>query len=61
MLGEALSNSGGVMVGSLVAKGFITNAAYSKNGGEWTLLPEADADLLGSYAGDGSLCKIYKW
>ncbi len=57
VLGEALSNDGSVMVGSLVAKGFITNAAYSKNGGEWTLLPEADADLLGSYAGDGSAAK----
>lgn len=57
VLGEALSNDGSVLVGSLVAKGYLTHAAYSKDGGTWTLLPEADKDVLGDYAGQGSSAK----
>lgn len=57
VLGEALSNDGSVLVGSLVAKGFWTYAAYSKDGGAWTRLPEVDEALLGNYAGQGSAAK----
>ena len=57
ILGEALSNDGSVLTGSLVAKGYLTLAAYSKNGGAWTLLPQADEDVLGDYAGQGSSAK----
>lgn len=57
VLGEALTNDGSLLVGSLVAKGYLTYAAYSKAGGEWTLLPEAEEALLGEYAGTGSAAK----
>lgn len=57
VLGEALTNDGSILVGSLVAKGYLTYAAYSKDGGEWTLLPEADEALLGEYVGTGSAAK----
>lgn len=57
ILGEDISNDGSVMVGSFVAKGYATYAAYSKDGGEWTLLPEVPDELLGEYAGEGSAAK----
>lgn len=57
VLGEDISNDGNVMVGSLVAKGYATYAAYSKDGGDWTLLPEMPDELLGEYAGSGSAAK----
>lgn len=57
VLGEAISADGSIMTGSLVAKGYLTYAAYSVNGGTWTLLPEVDESLLGDYAGQGSAAK----
>lgn len=57
ILGESLSDDGGVMVGSLVAKGYVTHAAYSKDGGDWTLLPLPDDSVLGEYAGTASSAK----
>lgn len=57
VLGEALTNDGSVMVGSLVAKGYATYAAFSKDGGEWTLLPMPSDEELGRYAGEGSTAK----
>lgn len=57
VLGEAISNDGSIRTGSLVAKGYHTQAAYSKDGGAWTILPEADEALLGDYAAQGSSAK----
>lgn len=57
VLGEDLSDDGTVMVGSIVAKGFVTYAAISRDGSEWTMLPMPDDDQLGDYAGDGSAAK----
>ena len=57
VLGEALTNDGSTLVGSLVAKGYMTYAAYSCNGGEWTLLPMPSEEVLGRYAEDGSTAK----
>ena len=44
VLGEALTTDGSIMVGSIVAKGYVTYAAYSKDGGEWTKLPVIDEE-----------------
>lgn len=57
ILGEAISNDGSVMVGSLVAKGYATDAAYCKDGGDWKLLPQGTEEQLGEYAGEGSAAK----
>ncbi len=57
ILGEALTNDGSILVGSLVGKGFATYAAYSKDGGEWTQLPMPSDEDLGRYAGQGSTAK----
>lgn len=54
VLGEDISNDGSLMVGSLVPTAYSTMAAYSKNGGEWTLLPEIDAELLGEFEGSAA-------
>lgn len=54
VIGEDISNDGNVMVGSLTGSGFVTYAAYSRNGEPWTLLPEPPADLLGDFAGKSS-------
>lgn len=56
VLGEALSNDGSILVGSLVTNSHMTLAAYSKDGGEWTPLPEAD-EALSEFAGQGSSAK----
>lgn len=57
VLGEDLSADGSVMVGSLIGTGFVSYAACSKDGGEWTLLPTPDESILGDYAGHGSSAK----
>lgn len=57
VLGEDISNDGSVMVGSLVAKAFETNAAYCADGGEWTLLPQGTAEQIGDFAEEGSAAK----
>lgn len=57
VLGESLTNDASVMVGSLVSTGYVTYAAYSKEGGEWTQLPMPAKELLGPYAGKGSSAK----
>lgn len=51
ILGEALSNDGNVMVGSISAKSYDTEAAYCnvKNGGEWIKLPFPSDEELGGY------------
>lgn len=48
ILGEALTNDGKMLVGSLV--GAYTEAAYSKDGGDWTLLPVPSKEELGALA-----------
>lgn len=58
VLGEAISNDGSLLVGSLVAKGYKTFGAYSKDGGEWTTLPMPEADKLGPYADEGTSAKF---
>ncbi len=50
VLGEDISNDGSVMVGSLVGTGYVTSAAFSKDGGEWTNLPMPSDEILGAYA-----------
>lgn len=57
VLGEDLSNDGSVKVGSLVGTGFATYAAYSKDGGEWTLLPQVDNELLEGIGEEGGSAK----
>lgn len=57
VLGEGLSNDGSVMIGSLMSKGYDAYGAYSVNGGEWTLLPLPDDELLGDCADSGSMAK----
>lgn len=57
VLGEDISNDGSIMVGSAVAKGYATYAAFSKDGGQWQLLPEGTEEQLGEYAGEGSSAK----
>lgn len=57
VLGEAISNDGSIMVGSAVATGYATYGAFSKDGSVWELLPEASAEVLGDYAGEGSSAK----
>lgn len=57
VLGEDLSDDGSVKVGSLVGKSYDTYAAYSKDNGEWTLLPMPSDELLGKYADTGSAAK----
>lgn len=57
VLGEALTNDGSVMIGELVGSGYITYAAYSANGGKWTMLPQGDSETLGQYAESGSTAK----
>lgn len=47
VLGEDITGDGSMMVGSLVGTGFVTKAAYCKDGGEWTLLPEVTEEQLG--------------
>ena len=58
VLGESLTSDGSIMVGSLVATGYATYAAYSVNG-EWQLLPlpeENDGESSAKYiSGDGSV------
>lgn len=58
VLGEALTNDGSILVGSLVGAGYVTYAAYSKDGGEWTKLPEIDPAICGVYANRGTAAKI---
>ncbi len=53
VLGEDITNDGSLMVGSLVANDYGTFAAYSKNGGEWTLLPKPSDEEMGVFANDG--------
>lgn len=53
-MGEDLTNDGSVRVGTSVEYGYVTHAAISVNGGEWTRLPEPPADQLGKYT-DGSM------
>ena len=54
ILGEDLSSDGSVKVGSLVWKGYVTYAAYSVSGGEWTRLPMPPAEQLGDYGDESS-------
>lgn len=57
VLGEDLSNDGSVMVGEIIGKGFNNYAAFSKDGGEWTLLPRPSDELLGYFAERGTTAK----
>lgn len=57
VLGEDISNDGSVMVGSLVDTGYATYAAYSKDGGEWTPLPQIDDEQLAELASEGCSAK----
>lgn len=58
VLGETLSNDGSILVGSATGSHYDTYGAYSKdNGATWTILPMPDDDVLGVYAGDGSMAK----
>ena len=57
VLGEALTNDGSIMVGSIVAPGYVTHAAYSKDGGSWEFLPEVPEEIAGEYYGNGSSAK----
>lgn len=56
VLGEDLTNDGSVKVGSLIFKGYVSEAAYSVNGGEWSKLPMPPAEQLGEFT-DGSSAK----
>ena len=56
ILGEDLTNDGRLKVGSIVAGGYISHAAISVDGGEWTKLPMPSEDPFGFYA-DGSFAK----
>lgn len=57
VLGEAISNDGSIMAGSIVAKGYVTYAAYSKDGGVWDFLPEVPEEIAGDIFGEGSSAK----
>lgn len=57
VLGEALTNDGSIMVGSLVGSTFISIAAYCKEVGQWTPLPAIDDELLGVYKNKGTSAK----
>lgn len=59
VLGEDISNDGSVMVGSLIGTGYLTQAAYSKDGGEWTALPMPPAEELGAYGKNGMSAAKY--
>lgn len=58
VLGEDITADGDIMIGSLVAKGFMTLPAYSKDGGGWSALPMPPAEKLGRYAEDGGTAKF---
>lgn len=59
VLAEAITNDGSLIVGSLTAQSFVTTAAYSVNGVDWTLLPIPTKEELGSLdpRSDGSAAK----
>lgn len=57
VLGEALTDDGSILAGSLVGAGYVTYAAYCKAGGEWTMLPKIDENLLGVYKNKGTAAK----
>lgn len=46
--GESISNDGSVMAGSFTGSSFNTLAAYSRDGGEWSLLPLPSDDEIGN-------------
>lgn len=56
VLGEDLTNDGVLKVGSIMGTGYITHAAISENGGEWTRLPVPTEDET-SYFALGSTAK----
>lgn len=49
IVGEALTNDGSMLIGSLVGTGFITEGAYSADGEEWITLPIPSAEELGTF------------
>lgn len=49
ILCEDITADGSMIVGSMAGESFTTEAAYSKDGGEWVLLPQPTADDLGIY------------
>lgn len=58
VIGEALTNDGSMMLGSLVGSTFATQAAYSTNGSDWTFLPGPTAEqLAGLKLSEGSAAK----
>lgn len=46
--GESISNDGSVMAGSFTGSSFNTIAAYSRDGGDWSLLPMPSDDEIGN-------------
>lgn len=58
VLGEDLTVNGDIMVGSLVAPGYVTYAAVSVNGGEWKMLSLPPAEELGPYDEGDSSAKL---
>lgn len=57
IVGEDITNDGSILVGEFVGAGYKSYGAYCENGGEWKLLPEVDAELLGVFANRGSHAK----
>lgn len=57
VIGEGITEDNSIIVGSIVGAGFITHAAVSVNGGEWTKLPLPSDEELGVYATKGSSAK----
>lgn len=49
-LGEALTDDGSMLVGSLISDALTTYPAYKKEGGDWTLLPIPSEEEQGPFA-----------
>lgn len=58
VIAEGITSDNSMIVGSLVGAGYVTYAAVSIDGGEWTKLPLPADDELGVYAGKGSSAKF---
>lgn len=58
VIGEGITCDNSLIVGSLVGAGYITHAAISENGAEWTKLPMPSDEEIGGFAGKGSSAKF---
>lgn len=58
VLGEAISDDGSLLVGSLIGSGYMTFPAYSKDYGTWNLLPVPTLSDMGYWYKQGCSAKF---